>query len=169
MLRYSEAANYADLLALLLAHGMPLPEAIVLCAEASGDRGLMRDSQTVVEAIERGDGIPDAFHERSHFPPLLRWLLATGARQGDLPAALKHLAQVYRRRAAHEAEKVRVLLPTLLLCAIGASATFVYALTLFLPWTAFLARTGDRLNTMTSGAVARHGGQSGTNRTTVGG
>ncbi|MDR3638649.1 MAG: type II secretion system F family protein [Isosphaeraceae bacterium] len=140
MLAHFEAANFADLLALLLEQNVPFGEAVVLCADASGDPGLAREARSLAEQVARGEspGIALKANPRCAFPPLLRWLLATGLGQGDLPAGLRHMAALYRRRARHEAEKIRVLLPAILLFGIGASATLLYALTLFLPLTSLL-------------------------------
>ena len=49
--------------------------------------------------------------------------------------ALKQMGARYRNSARHQADKIRVFLPTILLIGIGASATMLYALTLFLPLT----------------------------------
>ena len=47
--------------------------------------------------------------------------------------SLHNLADVYRRRAHYQAEKLAVFLPTILMIAIGASATLFYCLALFVP------------------------------------
>jgi general secretion pathway protein F len=138
MLANFEAANFADLLALLLEHRVPFPEALVLSAEASGDPAVIRAGRALAAEVEHGASPGDAVQGRVPFPPLLRWLLATGTRQGDLVGALRQMAGVYRRRAFHQAEKAKILLPTVMLFAIGATATLVYGLTLFLPFTTLL-------------------------------
>ena len=133
MLRNAEAANFAELLALLLEHGVPYAEAIHLAAEATGDRAVMTAGRELATALELGDSPADALRDSRAFPPLLRWVLTTAGQQGSLVAGLRQLATLYRERALHQAQKIRVLLPTLLLLIIGASATVLYALTLFLP------------------------------------
>lgn len=140
MLSHYEAANFAELLALLLEHNVPYGEAVVLCAEASGAPALAREAHALAEQVTRGESPRDAFKSRgrSGFPPLLRWLLAAGQGQGDLPSGLRHMGALYRRRARHEADKIRVLLPTILLFGIGATATLLYGLALFVPLTSLL-------------------------------
>jgi len=64
---------------------------------------------------------------------MLRWVLASGQEQGSLVAALHNLTDLYRKRARYQAEKLYVLLPVVLLIAVGASATLLYALALFIP------------------------------------
>jgi general secretion pathway protein F len=64
---------------------------------------------------------------------MLRWVLATGQEQGSLVEALQNLTDLYRKRAKFQAEKLYVFLPTVLLIVIGASATMLYGLAIFLP------------------------------------
>ncbi len=135
MMRGYEAAGFADLLALLVEHRVPYPEALTLAGEASGDPSLSRSSRELAGAVGRGLSPAEALKGRDAFPPLLRWLLATAPGRDDLPAMLRRMAARYRGGARHQAEKMRVFLPTVLLLGIGGTATALYALTLFLPLT----------------------------------
>jgi general secretion pathway protein F len=143
MLANFEAANFADLLALLLEHNVPLPGAIMLCADASDDPALVASCRTLVTELEQGSIPGDALRGSHSLPPLLRWLLSAGTQAGDLIGALRQMATFYRRKALYQAEKGRVLLPTLLLCAIGLSATLFYAVTLFVPFSTLLKEIGQ--------------------------
>ena len=69
---------------------------------------------------------------------MLAWLLATGRNQAGLAGSLRALAAIYRKRAEHQAEKIRVYLPIILLVVIGLSATLLFGLALFLPFTSLL-------------------------------
>jgi type II secretory pathway component PulF len=135
MMQGYEASSFSDLLALLLEHKVPYPEALVLAGEASGDTAIAGASRDLARAVERGLPPAEALKGRSAFPPLLRWLLATAPQQGDLAGGLKVMAKRYRGLARYQAEKIRVLLPTILLLGIGMSATLLYALTVFVPMT----------------------------------
>ena len=130
-----EASSFADLLALLLEFNVPYPEALRLAGDASGDPVLARGSHEISEAVERGLPPDEAMRSRREFPPLLRWVLATGPAHGDLVVALRQLAKRYRSRARFQGEKLRVLLPTVLLFVLGVSATLGYALVVFFPLT----------------------------------
>jgi type II secretory pathway component PulF len=138
MLTSARAACFADVLALLIEHRAPLPEAIALAARAVGDRPLQREGMRVAESLNQGQSLRDALRDATAIPPLLRWLLATGQSQGNLLAALQHAAESYRRRTLDQAEIARVFLPKLLMFAIGATATALFALTLFVPLSALL-------------------------------
>ena len=138
MLANSRAASFAGLLALLVEHRVPLHEAVELASGASGDPAMEREGRVIAEGLRRGEALGDRLRGGGAFPPLLRWLMITGERQGALAPALRHAAETYRRRALTRAEAVRVGLPTVLLFAIGATATLAYGLTLFLPFTTLL-------------------------------
>lgn len=133
LLAATEAANFADLLALLLEHQVPFPAGIVLAAEASADAKLLSASRELAASAERGEPLRASVHGTPSLPPLLAWLMLSGQSQGDLVSALRHAAATYRRRALDRAELIRLFLPTLLMLAIGATATLLFALTLFLP------------------------------------
>jgi general secretion pathway protein F len=130
-----EAANFCELLALLLEHRVPYPSALSLAAESTGDPRLVRAAGAVAEALTQGAPPATALEAagRGAFPPMLRWVLSTGSAQGSLVAALGNLAEVYRKRAKFQAEKLHVLLPTLLMIVLGAGATLFYGLSLFVP------------------------------------
>jgi hypothetical protein len=50
-----------------------------------------------------------------------------------LTRALYNLADLYRKRAKYQSEKMAMYLPMLLLVVIGAAATLLYGLALFVP------------------------------------
>jgi type II secretory pathway component PulF len=135
MMRGYEAAGFADLLALLVENRVPYPEALALAGEASGDPALSGSSRELAAAVARGLSPAESLRGRNAFPPLLRWLLATAQGRDDLPSALRQTAARYRSGARHQAETMRVFLPTLLLLGIGGTATVLYSLTLFVPLT----------------------------------
>lgn len=135
MMRGYEAAGYADMLALLVEHRVPYPEALTLAGEATGAASLSSSSRALAAGIERGLSPGEALSGRSAFPPLLRWLLATAPGQNDMAASLRVMADRYRARARFQADKIRVFLPALLMFGIGGTATLLYALALFVPLT----------------------------------
>lgn len=134
-----QASNFAGWMALLVEHGVPLPEAVELASEAAGDPKILAAGRRIAEATRRGEGGEAALRDAgAGFPPLLRWLVLTGERQGDIGPALRHASETYRRRALRRAEELRTTLPTILLLLIGGTAGVLYTLALFLPWTHLL-------------------------------
>jgi len=138
MLRWHRIVTFSEVLALLIENGVPLAESVVLSAEATGDRRMIRAAKEIAEALERGQSLAYRGVLRREFPPLLHWLMLTGQSRGALLPALRHAAETYERRARHQADVARVFVPVLLTAAIGGTVTLCYALMLFVPWTQML-------------------------------
>ena len=140
MLADYEAAGYADLLALLLEHQVAYHRAVELAAEATGNSTMIAGARQLAAAVQRGEPPDQAVRDlpASAFRPLLSWTLAATKEQGPLIEALRNLAPMYRKRGAFQAEKLQLFLPTVLMVAIGGSATLFYALTLFVPLSSML-------------------------------
>jgi type IV pilus assembly protein PilC len=131
-------ATFSGLSATLIEHHVPLHDALVLAAEATGDPQLMAGTAHVADDLQSGCSLSQSLHERPLFPPFMQWMLSAGERQGALPAALKQVTEVYRRRALAQSEWFKLVLPLVLVLVIGGGATALYALTLFVPLTELL-------------------------------
>ena len=71
-------------------------------------------------------------------PPLINWLLSAAGRDGALLPALRHAAATYHRRARHQSDLLRLLLPIFMTVAVGGTVTALYAIALFAPYTSML-------------------------------
>jgi len=130
-------ANFADLLALLVDHQVPLPEGLRLSADATGDMRLRRSAEVLARAIERGNGVPGARLDRGTFPPFLYWVLTCGQNAGGLSRLLRHSGLIYRRRAASLTTWFKVVFPIVTALVVGGGVTLLYAATLFGPLASF--------------------------------
>jgi len=135
--RAAMLATFAEQLAMMVEHNVPLPRAVRVAGEAAGKRRLNSASANLAAALERGEAV-DARSLGVRFPPLLRWLIITGQSHGALLPALRPAAESYRRRAQSQAIAAQPLLPILLLLGIGGTATLVYAVLVFAPWYSML-------------------------------
>ena len=143
MLRSYEAASFADTLALLIEHQVTYPHALILAGEASGDPALATSTHAMAEAIRAGQPPMRGQASGRSLPPLLQWIVARGAGERDTIGALRSMAGRYRGEARTRSELLRVMLPTLLLFGIAATATFLYALALFVPLTTLWSGLSD--------------------------
>jgi general secretion pathway protein F len=130
ILRLAQTADFAELLALMVDHGVPLDEAIGLAAEATGSPKVRAAASGTIEALRRGDPVDEAL---GGLPPMLAWVIATAGAGGPLVPALRHAAATYRSRAARRAETLQAVLPSVLLACVGLVAGFVYMLVVFSP------------------------------------
>ncbi|WP_435016119.1 type II secretion system F family protein [Tundrisphaera sp. TA3] len=146
MLAQARNANFADLLALLVEHDVPLVEGIPLAADASGDPALRREARALADRLAAGDVAAGRGGRGGAIPPLLDWMLRAGTRQATLAPALRHAAVSYRRKAMWRAGLLRTALPVVLLLGIGAVAVLVYGLLMFIPLSTMLRELGQPTN-----------------------
>jgi len=134
MLSDFRSASFAELLALLLDHQVPLDEAVRLASRASGPGPFRRAGEAFAGRLSLGGG-PEARPDPagSPFPPLLSWMLTAGHRQGGLPSALREASRTYRRKAESRAELLWSTLPVVLMIGLGAGSVAIYGLMMFLP------------------------------------
>jgi general secretion pathway protein F len=135
MLRGWRTATFLEVLALLVENQTPLPEAVVLAAEASGDPRTLRSARQMAAMLQNGQTRPAG---GPALPPLVNWLLSAAGRDGALLPALRHAAAAYHRRARYQSDLLRLLLPVFLTIVVGGGVTALYALTLFIPYSVML-------------------------------
>ncbi len=143
LLRDGRAAGFADMLAMLVEHDVPLAEAVRLAGRTAGDRELTAATNRLADELTSGGAnttaaANDARGCNGGIPPLLHWLIATGGRQAALTKALRDAADTYRRRALRRADRLRLRVPIILLVGVGGTVTLLYALGMFVPWTSML-------------------------------
>jgi len=131
-------ASFAGLLALLVEHRLPLPEALRLAGNATGGRRIRQTASDVAADVESGESLAASLTARRAFPPFMRWMIANGEQQGALGTTLRQTSEIYRRRALYRAEWFKTLMPVLLTAILGGGFVLVYGLTLFIPLTDLL-------------------------------
>ncbi len=131
-------ATFAELLKLMHDQRVPLPESLVLAADATGDRGLGQSAREVARRLEGGTVLTRRSDLPADFPPLVGWSLMAGMGPTGMGRALAASASMYRRRAAQAAEWAFLRLPVLLTVTIGGSAVLLYALVIIWPLTRLL-------------------------------
>lgn len=134
MLRSLRTAAMADILGMLVEHGVPLNTAVVMASEAMGGPRTARAAQGLAEALRRGEPLDRNVELISAFPPAVTWAIVAGDRQRSLATALRHVAEIYHQRAQYQGEAARVFVPILLTLAIGGTVAVVYALLILGTW-----------------------------------
>lgn len=130
-------ARFADLLQIQVARGLPLGPSFQRAAIGSGDRRLCAAADSVRRDMEAGLEFSAAIANVAAIPPVMRWMLATGARQGTLPKTLELMRDSWFRRAVRRGRFAKVWLPAFMTCVIGGTVTLMYGVLFFLPLRAF--------------------------------
>jgi general secretion pathway protein F len=132
----------AEIFGMLVSQNVPVAEAIVLSADCTADKRLMHRARSVAAAIEQGAKGESLRRDLDDFPPLLVWLIASGASQNTLAAMAHHISDTYRRRVARASLWLRDFLPLWLIVAVGVLVVGAYALSIFLPYSELMSRLG---------------------------
>ncbi len=130
---YWQWAGFCDLLATLLEHQVPLPEALLLAGDASGNTIIQSQMRGVAAELQTGRSIAESVRERRPIPAYLRWSLATAHEPSAFQIALRHGIELYRGGANFRAEAIKLWLPPFLLVVIGGGTAFAYALMWVVP------------------------------------
>lgn len=142
LVRLSQAATFADVLALLVEQRVPLPDGLRMASAASGSPTMAADAHALATAIESGAGPREYVALAGRFPPLVAWFLSAGQEGRLLVSALRHAAASYHERARQRAEAVQSFLPVVLTLAVGGTTVLAYALLVFVPWINLLKTVG---------------------------
>ena len=137
-MRHARLASLAEILGLLVEHDVPLGEAVVLAAECTADRRLIRSARrdgrirsSRAERCQRAERLAE-------FPPLLAWLVSVGGRQQTFVSVSRHVADTYRRRIVRDSRWLRDVLPMWLVVIVGGGVVALFGLTTFLPFSQLL-------------------------------
>jgi general secretion pathway protein F len=126
LIRSSRLAAYTDLLAILVEHEVPLPEAFQLAGAAASDPLMVSTSRFVEEDLRRGLPLAEALRLRKSMPEVVIWMAGMGERRGNLPSMLRQVAELYRRQAELRASLLRSVLPPMVIIITGAFVTTLF-------------------------------------------
>jgi type IV pilus assembly protein PilC len=133
LIRAARMTAFTELLALLVEHEVPLPEAFRLAGRASSDPFMARKAERVHERLSSGVPLAEAFRGRGLVPEWIAWMAGVGEQRGGLAAALRHIASVYRRQMESRAALLRSILPPIIVLATAGVLIFVFAVAMLLP------------------------------------
>jgi len=115
-------SRYCDLLAMMIEHSVPLPEALALAGEASGWKKLASASVRASERLRRGESV----EAEPPIPGTVLWLASTQAPTSA--AMLRREAEHHRMRAEIQARWLARWLPLGLTLLIGVTLVALLAL-----------------------------------------
>lgn len=137
MQRAGRMASLADLLALLLAHDVPLAEAVALAAGACGSMRLSRAGQLLAEQLRRGERIEQP---PAGFAPLMAWTIASGQSQAQLVRTLQRTAEIYRDEFNTRGQWLTLYVPLLVTIGLCGTIIIAFAVVTLGPWVAIMLR-----------------------------
>ncbi len=132
LLRWSNAAQFARLMGLMLDEQAPLPDALRLTADGLRDADLAWGCRRVADDVEQGRPLFESMATRPQFPESMIPVVEWGQRAPALPDAFRAAAEMFEGRVRSQGSLLEaILLPVMFLWIIGYVGTFVVAM--FLP------------------------------------
>jgi type II secretory pathway component PulF len=133
LLRSARLAAFTELLAILVDHETPLPEAFRLAGEASSDPIMAVTARDVCEDLAQGQSLGSVLRGRGLVPEWVSWMAGLGEQRGTLGKTLHLIAEMYRRQVELRASLLRSVLPPFLIIATAGVFTFVFVFAMMLP------------------------------------
>ena len=126
------AARWSQTLSSLLAHGVPMAEALPSAARASGLRHWQRLGDQWRTRLWHGARLSEAMRDAEHLPPLLQPLCATGEDSGQLAAMLAQAGELLQAQWQQRLQTLTRLLEPALMLGLG-SLVGAMLMALYLP------------------------------------
>jgi type II secretory pathway component PulF len=124
-------ASFAEILALLIEHQVPLFDSLTLAGAASGDRRIRNAADELAKRVRLGaltGSTPRGL------PPLLSWLILTNISTPQLAKVLRQTARGLHDRAVRQSITLAVYLPIFLSATVGAAVAVYYAILVMTPF-----------------------------------
>ncbi len=132
LVRWLALARFSPILSLLIEGRVPLDEALVLAAEASGDAEIIDDCRGMATKLQAGKTLESAAREMGRFPQSFVRALSWERHQEGFSEALQSMAEMYAWRARALATVLIAVLPALIVSLLTLIIGFV-VVGLFMP------------------------------------
>ena len=110
----------------------------MLAADTTDNHRFHREARLVSEKLAQGDTLSKSLSGVKSLPPLVRWMLVTGEKQGTLTLTLRQLSDTYRRQALRQAADLKTWLPVIITIGVTGTIGLAYGLVFFIPMRALL-------------------------------
>lgn len=135
-------ARYSRSLSLMLNAGVPITQALKLCATSIDNPYLSDKIQNIRAGVERGETLLRTHQQAHMFTPLVLQMVAVGEESGQLENLLLEVAEFYEREVDYDLKTLTDRLEPILI-VIMAGFVAVLALGIFLPmWGLYDAQLG---------------------------
>jgi len=132
LIERASMARYARSFGLMLRAGVPITQALNLCAAAIDNPWLAAKIKRIREGIERGESLLRTHLHAAMFTPLVLQMIAVGEESGQVESLLTDVAEFYEREVDYDLKTLTDRIEPILIVVMAAFVT-VLALGIFLP------------------------------------
>lgn len=112
-------ARFSRNLAMMLDAGVPLLQALMVVADASGNWSVAEALREVHESVRQGRSFASPLANHPIFPPMVVRMIAVGEESGSLAAMLGSVADFYDAEVAAATERLTSTIEPLLIAGLG--------------------------------------------------
>ena len=132
LVRYGGLARFARLLALLVRHEVPLPEALTLAGDAAGDAEIADASRYLSDIARQGGALAHNTHVFTRFPASLMQALSWREYRDALPESLLAVAEMFEGRSSVQMSLITAITGPIVVIFVAVTGLFL-VLGLFTP------------------------------------
>ncbi len=125
-------ARYARSFSLMLSAGLPISNALELCARAIDNNYLGDKIRGIRTGIERGEGLYQTHLISGMFTPLVLQMISVGEESGQVDTLLTEVAEFYEREVEYDTKLLGDRIEPLMIIIMAGFVT-ILALGIFLP------------------------------------
>ena len=119
LIAQAEIARFSSTLGLLLAHGLPLPEALRLTAGTAGRPALKAQILRMEQEVVEGMGVSNSLVRAGIREPFLLTMVAMGEAQGDLARAFHQVGVRYQQEVDRTVKILGTLIEPVMILIVG--------------------------------------------------
>lgn len=112
-------ARFTRTLGTMLSSGVPVLEALNICARTAGNKVVERDVQRVRVAISEGRSMVDPLSESPVFPSMVVQMIGVGESTGALDAMLAKIAEFYEDEVDNAVGAMKQLIEPIMILVLG--------------------------------------------------
>ncbi len=132
LIRKVSVAKFSRTLGTLVGSGVPLIEALDICARTSGNKIVERSVVRTIESIKEGESIAPPLARENVFPAMVIQMIDVGENSGSLDAMLKKIADFYDEEVDTAVSALTSLLEPMLMVFLGIVVGFI-VVAMYLP------------------------------------
>ena len=132
LIRKVSVAKFSRTLGTLISSGVPLIEALDICARTSGNKIVEIAVFKTINAIKEGESIAAPLSREDVFPPMVIQMIDVGEASGSLDKMLSKIADFYDEEVDAAVEGLTALLEPMLMVFLGCIVGFI-VVAMYLP------------------------------------
>jgi type IV pilus assembly protein PilC len=120
LVRKVAVARFTRTLGTMLSSGVPILEALDICARTSGNKVVEKDVQRCRIAISEGLPMVEPLKESEVFPPMVTQMIGVGEATGAMDSMLQKIADFYEEEVNNAVGALKQMIEPIMILVLGA-------------------------------------------------